>query len=110
MARLLSDENFPESAARALRKLGHEVITAVEAGLANRRIPDEIVLEYATRLGHAVVTYNRHDFVVLHDRQPDHAGIIVCDVDPDTAALASRIHPSIPATGELKGKLIDIPG
>lgn len=109
MARLLSDENFPESAVLALRKLGHEIATAVEAGLANKRIPDQIVLEYATRIGHAVVTYNRLDFILLHDRQPNHAGIIVCHADPDTIELAERIDQSVRAAGEMSGKLIQVP-
>jgi hypothetical protein len=109
MARLFSDENFPESAVRALRKLGHEVVTAAAAGLASKRVPDEIVLEYATRLGHAVVTYNRQDFILLHDRQPNHAGIIVCHAESDTIALAERIDQSIRAATQLKGTLIQVP-
>lgn len=58
MAHLFADENFPPSAVLGLRVLGHLVVTASEAGLANKRIPDEIVLEYATRMGYAVLTHN----------------------------------------------------
>ena len=90
MAPLLSDENFPLPAVRRLRLRGHDVLTAQEAGLANRRIPDPVVLEYATRLGRAVVTLNWDDFLELHDRGVDHAGIIACEVEPDPDALFRR--------------------
>ena len=45
MASLLADENFPLPVTRRLRLRGHDVLTAGEAGLANRRIPDDVVLE-----------------------------------------------------------------
>jgi len=56
MALLFADENFPLPAVRRLRALGHDVVTASEAGLANRSIPDDIILAFATRLGRAVLT------------------------------------------------------
>ena len=51
MASLFADENFPQPAVRRLRALGHDVLTVAEAGMVNRSIPDDIVLEYAIRLG-----------------------------------------------------------
>jgi predicted nuclease of predicted toxin-antitoxin system len=108
MARLFADENFPHPTVELLRKLGHEVVTAVQAGIANKGIPDEIVLEYATRLGHAVITHNWDDFASLHDRRTAHAGIVICVVDPDAGALVERIDRAIVATGELAGKLIRV--
>ena len=56
MASLFADENFPLPVVRQLRMFGHDVLTAIDAGMVNRRIPDTIVLEYATLLGRAVVT------------------------------------------------------
>src|SRR6185437_10979411 len=109
MASLLADENFPHSAVLVLRRLGHNVLTATEAGLANKRIPDEIVLEYATRLDRAVVTYNWDDFARLHDQYPAHAGIIVCAVDPDSDSLSARIDQNIRVAGDLAGKILQIP-
>lgn len=77
MALLFADENFPLPAVRALRALGHDVLTTAGAGMVNRRIPDTIVLEYASHLGRAVVTLNWQDFMDLHHADPSHAGIIV---------------------------------
>jgi hypothetical protein len=36
MALLFADENFPLPAVQRLRRLGHNVLTAGEAGIANR--------------------------------------------------------------------------
>jgi hypothetical protein len=43
MARFYSNENFPLLTVVKLRELGHEVLTALEAGNANQRILDEAV-------------------------------------------------------------------
>ena len=47
MARFYSDENVPLEVVRVLRSLGHEVLTAHEAGLANRKTQDDEVLRFA---------------------------------------------------------------
>ncbi len=44
MARLYADENFPYPTVEALRRLGHDVLTAGEAGQAGLGIADEEVL------------------------------------------------------------------
>jgi hypothetical protein len=44
MARLYADEGFPKPIVEELRKLGHDVVTAQEAGKAGQRIPDADVL------------------------------------------------------------------
>jgi hypothetical protein len=107
VALLLADEDFPLPAVRRLRRLGHDVLTAGEAGLANRRVPDDIVLEYATRLGRAVLTYNWDDFLALHDRGVPHAGIVACEADNDVAALAVRVHQSL-ARRRMAGVFIEV--
>jgi predicted nuclease of predicted toxin-antitoxin system len=81
MARLYTDENLPSEVAIGLHERGHDVLTAREAGMANQRIQDQDVLAFATSQKRAVVTINRRDFIRLHTRQPDHAGIIVCTQD-----------------------------
>lgn len=43
MARFYSTGNFPRLTVVKLRELGHDVVTALEAGNANRRIADEAV-------------------------------------------------------------------
>ncbi len=62
MARLHSDENFDRHVVEELRRLGHDVLTARDAGRDNRKIPDCDVLAFATADGRAVVP------------APDHAG------------------------------------
>ncbi|MBE9036923.1 DUF5615 family PIN-like protein [aff. Roholtiella sp. LEGE 12411] len=47
MARLYTDENFPLPVVEFLRIFGHDVLTAMNAGNANLRIPDENVLAFA---------------------------------------------------------------
>jgi hypothetical protein len=92
VARLYADENFPQPAVEALRELGHDVLTSLEAGNANQGIPDDEVVRFAAAQGRAVVTQNRRHFHREHRRSSDHAGIITCTVDPDYRALAARIH------------------
>lgn len=54
MAKLYGDENFDHQVIAFLRALGHEVLTAQDAGRAHQRIPDEEVLSFATSQNHAV--------------------------------------------------------
>jgi hypothetical protein len=67
------------------------VLTAIEAGQANQRIPDHVVLEFATRLGRAVLTLNRWEFIGLHTRNPGHPGIVACTLDPGVERQAAAI-------------------
>ncbi len=108
MARLYSNENFPRRVVEALRSVGHDVLTSLEAGRANQRIPDEEVVRYATSEGRAVLTLNRRDFVHLHAARPGHAGIVVCTYDADTAAFAARIHAALEGKSSLEDKLLRI--
>jgi predicted nuclease of predicted toxin-antitoxin system len=95
VAFLYSDENFPLPVVERLRDLGHDVLTAREAGNANLQIPDEDVLSFAIANGRAVITRNRRDFMRLHQRSSEHAGIVVCTEDSDFEGVAMRIHQSI---------------
>src|SRR5689334_22501888 len=103
MARLYIDEDFPLEVAIALRKRGHDVLTALEAGIANKRIQDPNVLAYATVHQRAVITMNRRDFIRLHRHLPDHAGLVVCTDEPDRVALAERIDKLLNDTPILNG-------
>jgi hypothetical protein len=105
---LYADENFPLQAVQALRSLGHDVLTAAEAGNANQAIPDEQVIAFATENNRAVLTLNRREFIQLHTRQPEHAGIIVCTQDPDISGQAARIHAALAQFESLKGNLIRV--
>ena len=108
MARLYADENFPLAVVERLRLLGHDVLTAREAGRAGFGNPDPIVLEDARTQARAVLTHDRQDFIQLHSREPHHAGIIVCTTDPDSIALAQRIHDAIVAAGSVVGKCLRV--
>lgn len=53
---LYADENFPLPVVEELRRLGHDVITVFEEGLANQRVADDAILQRATQLERAVLT------------------------------------------------------
>ena len=108
MADLYANENFPRPVVQELRTLGHDVLTSVEAGTANRAIPDDQVLALGTKFDRAVLTLNRSDFKRLHRRQPRHAGIVVCTHDADFPALANRIHAAIQLNEPLAAKLVSV--
>ena len=44
MARLYADEDFDYPVVVELRRLGHDVLTVAEAGQANQRVADDVVL------------------------------------------------------------------
>jgi hypothetical protein len=108
MARLYSNENFPFPAVEKLRELGHDVLTIQEAGKADQALPDKEVLAFAIRENRAVLTLNRRHFKRLHRENPQHAGIVLCTVDPDFAGQAERIHSAISALASLAGQLIRV--
>jgi hypothetical protein len=108
MARLYADENFPLPVVTELRRLGHDVVTMQESGMARQAIPDEAVLSLSSADQRAVVTLNRKHFIQLHRSVPHHAGIIVCTFDPDFAGQAQRLHAALAAAGTLSNQLIRV--
>lgn len=106
--RLYADEQFPRRIVEFLRAMGHDVLTAQEAGNANQGIPDPEVLRFAVSYGRAVLTINRCDFIRLHSLQPNHTGIIVCTDDKDVEGLANRINDAISALENLTGQLLRV--
>ncbi len=108
MARLYADENFPLPAVQELRRLGHNVLTVQEAGMADRSTPDEDVLAFAHHQERILLTLNRKHFIRLHRQGVDHAGIIVCTFDPDFVALARRVHQAIGTQGQFVGQLVRV--
>lgn len=95
MARLYADENIRRSVVETLRSLGHDVLTAFEAGQANQKVPDEKVLQFSISEQRILLTYNRKHFIRLHHINPVHFGIVVCTEDDNVLALAQRIHEAI---------------
>jgi predicted nuclease of predicted toxin-antitoxin system len=108
MANLYADENFPYEVVETLRQLGHDVVTAREAGQANQKIPDPQVLAFAVSLGRAVLTLNRRHYIKLHKQTRSHMGIVICTYDDDYVALAQRIHQALLAETSLDNKLLRI--
>lgn len=108
MALLYSNENFPRPVVEELRRLGHDVLTVLEAGKAEQAISDSEVLAFAVSLGRAVLTLNRKHFIQLHRQQPAHAGIVVCTYDPDFIGQATRIHGTLQSQPQLAGQLIRV--
>ena len=108
MADLFSDEDFPKEAIRHLRRMGHDVVTIQEAGWANKKFEDRHVLDYAHKLDRAVLTCNDKDFAKLHERTPDHPGIVSCPQKEHPAELARHIHQRLQQETELKGKFVDL--
>jgi hypothetical protein len=47
MAKLYANENLDLALVEILRSLQHDVLTTLEAGNANQKIPDEQVLDFA---------------------------------------------------------------
>ena len=108
MARLYADENFPLPAVEALRGLGHDVLTAAEAGQAGQGIADDAVLAFAHVLGRAVLTHNRKHFRNLHNAGHAPSGMVLCTADADFAALGARIDVALAGAGDPFGQLIRV--
>lgn len=108
MARLYANENFPLPVVEGLRRLGHDVLTVLEVGKADMAETDEAVLAYACSESRILLTLNRKHFVRLHGDHPDHAGIVVCSLDPDFAGQAHRIGAAIGAGADLRNKLLRV--
>jgi len=108
LASLYADENFPLEVVEELRRLGHDVLTAQQAGQANRAITDEKVLDFAVLHNRAVLTLNRWEFIGLHSARSGHLGIVVCTVDPDTERQAARIDEAVRNVETLEGALLRV--
>ena len=108
MAQLYSNENFPLPAVVELRRLGHDVLTVLEAGKAEQAIQDDAVLAFAIEQGRAILTINRKHFIALHRSEPNHAGIIVCTFDADFIGQAERIDAVLKEYSDINGQLIRV--
>jgi predicted nuclease of predicted toxin-antitoxin system len=109
VATLYSDENVSARLVEQLEELGHDVLTALNDGKANRGLPDDEVLARAVQLERCVLTNNRQHFHRIHRTiRGKHFGIVTYTNDQDVAGLASRIHAAISNVEQLAGKLIRI--
>ena len=108
MARLYTNENFPQPAVARLRELGHDVATSLEDGRADAGIPDRQVLVRAAELSRVVVTLNKRDFESLHQELRDHCGIVVCTTNLDHAQLADQIDLAISEHSDLTRQIVRV--
>lgn len=106
--KIYADENFPFRTIVELRRLGHDVLTALGDDRANQATSDQDVLTRAAELDRAVLTLNRRDFKRLHERTAHHAGIIICTEDSDRIGQARRIAESIAGRENLRDELIRV--
>jgi hypothetical protein len=108
VARLYADENFPLPVVLALRRAGHDVLTAAGAGNAGQAIPDDAVLAFAHAQGRAVLTHNPKHFRHLDQSRVPHSGMILCTADSNFDALAARIDTAVPTSSKLDGQMLNI--
>ena len=96
MARFYSNENIALQVVMGLRRLGHDVLTSLEAGNANASVPDSEVLSFASTRQRILLTHNRRHFLKLHlHRTESHCGMVLCTFDPDFAGQAGRIDTAV---------------
>lgn len=94
---------------QALRDFGYDVLTSYESGRANQRISDDEVLAFAKSEQRIVITLNRDDFIALHRRNKDHAGIIICKDDRDyQGQIEFLYHYLLSQTENLEHRLIRV--
>ncbi len=109
MARFYSNENFPLPVVEALRVLGHDVLTSLEAGNANAATPDAEVLVFAAAQKRVLLTVNRLHFLRLHrENDGDHAGLCLCTFDPDFSGQAQRIHKCLGEEEDFRGRVLRV--
>ncbi|WP_019508658.1 DUF5615 family PIN-like protein [Pleurocapsa sp. PCC 7319] len=103
-----SNENFVLDMVYKLRDLGYRITTSYDAGQANQGISDHEVLNYATQNNFAVITFNRDDFIELHNSGLKHAGIIICKTDRDYEGQIQTLHEYLQTQDSLNNRLIRI--
>ncbi|EDN66563.1 conserved hypothetical protein [Beggiatoa sp. PS] len=107
MAKLYLDEDCSDKRLKeALLKQGHDVQTTPEASHLGK--DDKAQLAYATSQNRAIVTHNRKDFFKLHQKNPNHCGIIICTHNPNNQQLAQRIDEQIRNTPQFNNQLLRV--
>ena len=103
-----SNENFALYMVKILRELGHTVVTSYEAGQANQAVPDREVLNYATRNNLTLITFNRDDFIKLHNAGIKHSGIVIYKTDRNYRGQIDYLHDYSQTQDSLINRLIKI--
>ena len=102
------DPICPKSGREFCEVIVSRTLTTQDTGKAGKSISDPEVLVFAISENRAILTFNRKDFIHLHETQPQHTGIIVSTFDPYFAGLAQRIHLAIESSTPLSGRLLRI--
>ena len=109
MARFYSNENIALQVVTELRRLGHDVLTSFDSGMANAAVPDSEVLALAVAEGRILLSNNRRHFLNLHrHRTADRAGIVLCTFDPDFRRQAQRIDEAVASMPDMTNQLIRV--
>ncbi|MEO8130297.1 MAG: DUF5615 family PIN-like protein [Bryobacteraceae bacterium] len=107
MALFYSNEDVALQVVLELRRLGHDVLTTLDAAKGRSALPDAEILAFATAEGRILLSHNRRQFLHLHRYRTDgHAGIVLCTFDTDFAGLAQRVHASVATMSDMKDRLI----
>jgi hypothetical protein len=109
VARFYTNENIAFQVVVELRRLGHDVLTSLDAGRANASVPDSEVLAFAAAERRILLSHNRRHFLNLHRyKTADHAGIVLCTFDPDFSRQAQRIHDIVATGSEMFNQLFRV--
>ena len=112
MRLLIDEDSIGRVFVRLVEEAGHDIETVTTAGLTGR--PDADVFVYAQQTGRILLTRNGKDFLLLHQADSNHAGIIVEYQDADSSKNMSSMQivaalGNIEASGwSLSGKFISI--
>ncbi|MGL5197042.1 MAG: DUF5615 family PIN-like protein [Chroococcales cyanobacterium] len=80
---LLDEDSQAKYLVNLLQRQGYDVIPVKVAGLNGK--PDIAVLNYARQEERVLLTRNCEDFLILHQSNPVHPGILAVYQDPDPA-------------------------
>jgi hypothetical protein len=109
VARFYSNENIALQVVAELRRLGHDVLTSMDAGNANAAVPDSDVFAVAVAEGRILLSNNRRHFLHLHlHRTEDHAGIVLCTFDPDFVGQARRIDEAVANASDMRNRVVRV--
>lgn len=109
MARFCSNENIAFQVVVELRRLGHDVLTSLDADRANSAVPDSELLAFAAADRGILLSHKRRDFLQLHrHREKPHAGMVLCTFDPDFVGQAQRIHAEVASGTDITNELIRV--
>ena len=107
MRLLLDEDSQSRLLTRLLANAGHDVLTVAGANLTAHS--DTNVFTFARQSGRTVLTRNVRDFLVLHEAEADHHGILAeyQDANPAKNMSAARI---VEAIANLESSGWDIGG